>query len=85
MTPILAGLNPCLELKFEKRSLHDLSVLQIVWLAIPGFQNYLPLHIILLLRLARMMRVTQFVRVRLMLHLTAASRVIKGCRLRAAG
>eukprot|EP00891_Asterochloris_glomerata_P008763 jgi/Astpho2/8763/Aster-05321 len=35
---------------------------QIVWLAIPGFQNYLPLHIILLLRLARMMRVTQFVR-----------------------
>ena len=40
-------------------------MLQIIWLAIPGFQFYLPLHIILLLRLARMFRVTQFVRVRL--------------------
>ena len=53
------------------RSKHDLSVLQIVWLAIPGFQRYLPLHIILLLRLARMFRVTQFVRVRSRLHLSA--------------
>ena len=76
---------PRAEVKKAFHLKYDLSVLQIVWLAIPGFQNYLPLHIILLLRLARMMRVTQFVRVRLMLHLTAASRVIKGCRLRAAG
>ena len=53
--------------------------LQIVWLAIPGFQNYLPLHIILLLRLARMHRVAHFIKVHL---LSCSGEPVTACSIR---